>query len=279
MYKSLPELSYDSTIFARYKNQVRSCYHEDIQNRDTLFISMGDSWTWGDSLHGINMQGPNIDDPKRLTTIYGYLISKKLNADFINCARCGGSNLFVYNLLSKILQHNNDRYKNIVVVITLTENCRELEQSRKWLSSADTLTNMLRQYERNMFLDFARIFSNYKKVKFILGRNFTHSFVDNIEYIEKYHVPKIWTELLAEHQSIESYPSDIRYMTNSASEPILLTVNSLNLDFKDEMIDELDKSLKAISWLEESKLNYKLGSKHPVPIGHDIWANYLLQFI
>ena len=35
----------------------------------------------------------------------------------------------------------------------------------------------------------------------------------------------------------------------------------------------------AVTWLEQSNLNYKKATKHPTELGHKIWADYLYSII
>lgn len=290
MFKTLPSLTLEQSIFARKHNQFRSMYFEDVNNKDTLLITMGDSWTWGDSLFNIRQRGPILDDPNRVKHIYGSLIAKELNSDFINCARCGGSNFFMYSMLSQILEYNQHDYKKIIVIITLTENGREMNEPRaaSWFTNSKDALNFLKNYEHKMFEAFKKLFVSYPKIKFILTRNFTHSYSENLDIIKNYTTDDIWVEVLNKHQNCNPYPKEVRFLTGAAMFPIQDTLNWLNIEFKDLMIEEFDKSLKAIEWLKNSKYNcseegpsrgFSAGTKHPTIEGHQLWANYLLNHI
>lgn len=282
MFKTLPTLTYENSIFGRLGNQTRSMYFEDIQDRDTLFISIGDSWTWGDSLYGIRSYGPMLDHPDRTKSVYGALIAKALNADFINCAKCGGSNMFIQNMMLRILEHNQNNYNKIILVMTLTENGREIHEpgSRKWFTGAKNVELFLKNYEQKMFEEFKRACDSFPNVKIVLARNFTHSYDENLSILEKYFVDKNWIDILNSHQEYRPYPNNLRFLTGQAMLPIQETMEWLKIDYKDQMIIEYDKSLAAIDWLDKSNLNHNsTGTKHPIIEGHKYWADYLLTKI
>ena len=94
IYKSWPDLTYEQTVFSKLTNSTitkeRSWLHEDISNKDILLITVGDSWTWGDSLFDIDISTPNYDNPNRVKHIYGAKLAELLNADFVNVGECGG---------------------------------------------------------------------------------------------------------------------------------------------------------------------------------------------
>jgi hypothetical protein len=102
-------------------------FHERIEDRELLLITVGDSWTWGDSLGNINWKNGTFDDYEyRTTNIYGYHLSNKLNSDWVNIGLPGSDNLFIIWQAYKFMQGIDKKYKNIHVVITLTESGRDL---------------------------------------------------------------------------------------------------------------------------------------------------------
>ena len=67
------------------------CYYKN-NGKDKLLITIGESWTWGDSLedHGYN----------RLDCVWGNKLSTMLDTDWINIARKGASNLWIFYQIS-----------------------------------------------------------------------------------------------------------------------------------------------------------------------------------
>ena len=58
------------------------------QNRKTLVVTIGESWTWGDSLG--KTQHKIFDDKEfRLANVYGRRLADTLQADFLNIAKPG----------------------------------------------------------------------------------------------------------------------------------------------------------------------------------------------
>lgn len=124
----LTTLSPDKTtiqIIEGSQHTTRPWYYERANDSDVLTIAVGDSWTWGDSL---GKTTPEYDDfDHRVNHIYGNLIAKKLNSDFINIGLPGRSNLYILTFLDQVLNSLVKTYKTIRVFFTLTESGRELE--------------------------------------------------------------------------------------------------------------------------------------------------------
>jgi hypothetical protein len=71
-------------------------------NKDNLVITIGDSWTFGDSLGNISHTG--VDDLQaRQTQAYGKHLSDELNADWINCGYCGWGNIKIIQTLYELV--------------------------------------------------------------------------------------------------------------------------------------------------------------------------------
>jgi hypothetical protein len=72
-------------------------------NKNTLLLTVGDSWTWGDSLGDVSTR-------YRSNHVYGKYLSDYLNADWINYGYCGGGNNDTLLGLDLILQYVIDDY-------------------------------------------------------------------------------------------------------------------------------------------------------------------------
>jgi len=242
---------------------------------DTLLITAGDSWTWGDSLG---------DEEFRTTHIYGRLIADTIDADFMNVAWCGESNSTIYDKLIEELTNVTEKYKHIIVIFTLTENCREIWGDPLWLpketDDLQHLDDFLIKYEENMFKTFNQYLINqFKGVRFIFARNFTYSFKENANIIPL--LNKIWIDCLQQEQDIFDYPDDVRFASSMVVTPLVKRLKFLKLykKYKFELMEQYGTSNLAIDWLNESRLNHKAGTKHPTAQGHKIWADYLLKEI
>ena len=276
-----PNLTKEQTKFGNN----RYWYHENIQQHDSLLIVAGDSWTWGDSLHGIDITQGIYDDPQRLTSIYGHLLSEKLNSDFVNIARCGGANIEMHDHMRNILPHAITKYKKVYVVITLTENCRECIWDNIWTPSDEkrlTLDIFLKEYERLMFTGiYQNLISTYSDVTFLIGRNFTYSWEENKKILGQAHLKKSWVDCLAEYQNLNTYPAQVKMVSSIAYMPLHKLLKNINLykKFKFEFMEYYADAELATDWLLASDLNYKKATKHPTELGHKIWADYLYDEI
>jgi len=78
-----------------------------VRDRPNLVISVGDSWTFGDSL-GTIAHDKDIDDyDARLAQCYGRRLADHLDADWFNWGKCGGGNLdIVCALYNYVLGHH-----------------------------------------------------------------------------------------------------------------------------------------------------------------------------
>ena len=274
--QQVPRLDGHDSVFCR------SWYHENIQNKQSLLIAAGDSWTWGDCLLGIDPESGMVDHPDRNSINYGGLLSAKLDADYINLSQCGSSNQTIIEALATLLSQCTNDYSNIVVVFTLTENFRELIPTQSWIpSDHNSLTEFFVNYEKNMFLEIAELIDTYPTVKFYVSRNFTYSFDENKSLLKGRHLDKTWVDCLYENQTIFKYPTNVRFVSGIALEPLQDYFKEYNIleRYEDQYVDYFNSATWATKWLRYSKLNYKKATKHPTEQGHEIWANYLYDQI
>lgn len=268
--------------FPNLIHPTRKWLYESIQHHESLLITAGDSWTWGDSLCGIDTSKNIYDVPDRVNSIYGTLLAKQLDTDFINLGICGGSNAEIFDSAKFLLDLVKENYKQITVIFTLTENGREAHGDRLWVpEEQDSLEEYLSAYEKNMFNSFAELKTQYEFVKFIIGRNFTYSFSENCNILDDMLVKKTWVDCLADYQNKLNYPDDVRFISSIAVVPLHKLLKDINLykKYKFEFMSLYASSDLAVTWLEQSNLNYKKATKHPTELGHKIWADYLYSII
>ena len=80
-------------------SRVHNPCHYQNRDSDSMIITVGDSWTYGDSL-GKTCVREGLDDTQhRLAHVYGNLISQELGVDWINLALPGISNrqMFIWS--------------------------------------------------------------------------------------------------------------------------------------------------------------------------------------
>ena len=98
---------------------------------------------------------------------------------------------------------------------------------------------------------------------------------------EAEHFKKTWIDCLAEYQNKLNYPDDVRFTSQIALVPLHKLLKDVKLynKYKFEFMSLYASSELAMTWLEESDLNSKSGTKHPTELGHEIWADYLYNVI
>jgi len=275
-----------------YKERVYKCepeanhYFFKDRSSDTLCIVVGDSWTRGDSL----------EESGRLDQVYGNLISKKFDADWINVGCSGWSNSWVLLHVQQVVTQlvNHKQYKRIYVIITLTENGRDIltaaSYNYNYISTHqrigtsyefyDTILKDIEDYWAIQIQELLNISND--RYTFFVGKNFVwHDQLKN-----KFNDPRMifsdlnWIECLADYQLMTR---PIR--TNLVTGWIFDTVNTVHdiinekdfTIFKKWSMDRMNKAIEVNKWLDSSPMNHKESSKHPNATGHAVWANYIIN--
>ena len=249
-------------------------YHEKLRNSPDLLITLGDSWTWGDSLP--------MD--QRTDSIYGAVMANHLNQDFVNLARCGAANIEIHDRLTWFLPKVIDRYQQITVVLTLTENGREIRYDPIWTDRTcmpESLHAFQIDYERVMFETFSNTIMHWPQVRFFIARNFTYTHDENKHLLESYLVPSTWVDVLAQDQDMQDYPTNLRLLSQMAMTPMIAHFKILKIynQLKPEFFETFMAMEEAMEWLDRSVLNSNEATRHPTAQGHKLWANYLLSVI
>lgn len=263
-------------------NVSNQCYAE-ISDKNTIIVTMGDSWTWGYSL----------DSELRYQQVYGAILKQNLDCDWINIGCPGFPNSWILDHLetvSNLLQDQN--YKKIIFIITLTENGRDTGTlpvdyndivkafgiSEKFYEHLLTITEM---YWINQIKSFLQ--KKESKIEIIIGQNFVwhdllaHELEDQVKILELN-----WIECLADAQNL---PRPIR--TNLVTNWMFASIDSVHKivqatdksAFKSWTLSYTDRALKVNEWLDSSPMNYDGASKHPNAEAHKVWADYILQHL
>jgi hypothetical protein len=242
------------------------------QGSDRLLITIGESWTWGDSL-----------GEKRLESVYGRQLANMLGADWCNVAECGQSNLWIANKLAWVSEQLPAwGYSDVDIVLTMTEVGREfngdLDVDRVYtelFKSVKTFDQFLDQLSELVSEQIAPYLSKHRVW---IGTNFINSNYPNLPVLEK-----SWLDLIAEATA------------QKVNQDRCLVVGSWVYERFDAVFDFCPTIEKSI-WLNSvmshmslaqhttnllirSRLNYKQASKHPTHQGHELWAQYLYKSI
>jgi hypothetical protein len=249
-----------------------------------LLVCLGDSWTWGSGLGNTNISAGIDDTQFRVSNMYGHHLATSLNADFVNIATPGWSNLVIFKKLQMVLPAVVHKYRVVYLVITLSENCREFVSANCWPIRVDfsqepsSLYLLLEQYEARMFQYFKELINQYPTVRATIGRNFTYTYESNLSILDGMQAEKTWIDVIADYQQLPGYPKNLRILSQQAYAPLekyLKTTGVFNR-FKMEVFDIFSDMTDAMDWLDKSELNLKEGSRYPTSLAHKLWAEYLL---
>lgn len=297
----------------------REWYHERSVSSDTLLITVGDSWTWGDSLGKTSLE---FDDRAyRIEHIYGTKLSKMLDCDFINIAIPGGNNLYILDYLMRTLKNLNKNYNKRYIIFTLTESGRELANSLidqkemyyslcgpNWPAFNLLINGQTSQSEIDLMM------SDIRGLHFehVVGLHLT--LLDSIDLddflckYEKYTIQSIkravgpdlylarnftstfpsnnidiesrWVDIIASRGNLEPYPENLHVMSCIGLDPLIKFCDRLYKNFdRARWLELLDISSKGIDWLERSPYNNNKGTKHPLEKAHLWWAEHLYENI
>ena len=250
-----------------------------IKNKNKLVVTIGESWTWGDSLG--KTQHNVIDDKEfRLANVYGAQFANLIDADFLNIAEPGQSNLWITDHFKLFMNNIDDfNYTEIIVVLTLTEVGREYQgdrdTNRDYVKDLKTVTNI------NSFLDKLSNYisdnineTNNTRIKLLVGTNFVDS---------NYDFPilsKSWVDVIAEKLGILiERPCFVvgSWVLDRFDDLLTVTPAYTRENFLIDLIRCTEIATSRTKFLMKSKYNYKKASKHPTPEGHKFWAEYLLE--
>lgn len=259
-------------------------YHHVINNKDVMVVSVGDSWTWGDSL----------DEYSRLQQVYGALVSQALDADWINIGCRGWSNSHILSHIDYLIDFlDQSNYKKIYFIVTLSENGRDIKTPKSFLFDYIKLFEQTGATEKFYDQLMIEIESHWiQQIKLVLNRMDSRyqmivgqNFVWHPRLVEEIGslatvLESNWIECLADAQKIAR---PIR--TNLVTGWIFGTINFVHdivklkdtTEFKKWSLPRIELADQVNQWLDSSNMNSKKASKHPTAEGHQAWADYILK--
>jgi hypothetical protein len=220
-----------------------------------LLVTVGDSWTYGDSLGKTKVRNGVDDTDYRLEHVYGNILTEQLGYDWMNLALPGGSNYCMLNWLGQLLDRKYN-YQDITCVITLTEAGRHEEIN--W-ARGELLQTALHDIVAKTYSMVKELRLRFPRVTFKIAHNFTDGLL-GYGVIER-----TWLEILTE-QTIQ----DNTYIVISDH------IKQLNYERTyPDTVEVIDRALKRIDILDACAYCNKEDSRHPTEQGHRLWANYL----
>lgn len=273
-------LELDSGFFSHFTIQEstgRQTFHEDISGKSNLIVTIGDSWTWGDSIDGIN-PFTKLDSPKRLENVYGAHIKNSLKTyDWINIAIPGTGNRWITDTAKRFVNiATQSNYQHIIIICLFSDTCRDAEYGIEQLGIKFTSVNDLVSLIDKHFLTDLSIFDSISNIDLVVARNFTDTHPDNIKIV-KHHLPANWVDFsrINWNPDFQPLPFFTGYVGNHKN-----LISNLTLEQKIWIDTEYyDAADKITQFLNDCPLHYKVASKHPTEENHKLWAMYLIKYL
>jgi hypothetical protein len=231
---------------------------------NSLLITAGDSWTYGDSLGKTKVRLGRDDKVYRLDHIYGNLMAQELKSNWINLAMPGGSNSLIVSWVEMLLDTMSSQkyYRDIDgpirCVITLTESGRH-EDMRLIDRSLGTQQQVLEKITAEIYGRITVLMLKHPEVKFIIGHNFTDS-------VSTMPCKQSWLEVMLGKQ-----------IQNGTHIVISEHIEQMNYDARfPDVLDIMSRAEARMDLLDSCAYCYKEDSRHPNEQGHRMWADYLL---
>ncbi len=238
------------------------------RNSNSLLVTIGDSWTWGDDIT------PTNNNQKRLDLVFGNILSLSLECDWLNLGQCGSGNFWLAEKVQELVQLiPSMSYKKIYVICTLTEVGREFN------SGYDNHIDYISFLNKNPITDVIKLLNEVVAEKIKLLTQFDNvilrvgtNFVDHIglDAIGEWLLPTPWLNLIAE-------PKNTCFVVGSP------TLD--NFKRSGDLFPDYNKFLLWLNQLSDAALirqhtlrdSIKFKSGHPLAHGHRVWAEHILK--
>ncbi len=254
---------------------------------DSLLVTIGDSWTYAYSFEFVIPDSlPDSLQKFRRDNAFGRILSNKLNCDWLNLGIPSKSNRWMIDQVKTLSSIREQlTYKNIYIVITLTESCREFnthidididyKSLLKNVTTLDEIIKILSSENLNRLLNV-----DLKDIQLIIGRNYVDNTYDS--RIDKYMLPDSWLDILLANSGVTPTNTTPCYIIGSWVIEKLSTVPDLCNWSRVQLLNEIDikitQALERTKLFDQSKYNIKTsGYRHPTPDGHKLWAEYIFN--
>lgn len=252
----------------------------------TLLIAVGDSWTYGQNLAGINC-GLRYDLVTQIEQCWAPQIGLLTGIDVLQYARAGCSNVFIAMELNRLVKYAIDlnMYDQLLICYQMTDDSRDfLSSPDDWgdnhpLKSIITPSVIPKKEFKDWLCDYDDIFFkmyddllDYAKARIavdaILSRNLTKISTSRSP-INFRILPRTWIELTSflEHRSLIAphtwHPNPTDLDKRNAT---------LHIDWAMHQLDLVHACIDFISG------NSKMHHSHPNKLGHLVWAKYIIEY-
>jgi len=263
------------------------------RHSNTLVVTVGDSWTWGQCLGGYNEIKTYKDDDwqtinglvtnvntDRLNNAYGNLLSQRLNSDWLNLAFPGWSNMHMSQAVQNLGQVIPSlHYSNIFIIVTLTEVGRWFNthvdiniDHKKLFHKLHHPTELLGRLNSIAIDDITACLNKFSHVKLLVGTNFVDPIgLDNL--LPEQRLSKPWYQLLDIVLDTTSHTiTEYAWSNFLRSIDCNLVPSELHLIFKPWILDIIQQEK---TWMENVSKSSFINDFHPSPMAHKIWADYV----
>lgn len=250
------------------------------KNKKTLLVTVGDSWTYGEGIEGINHRAHQWDIQVKINETYNGKLARLLDSDLWTFGCPGNTNSAIIAGLGRILKSiDRNKYDSVKVVVLLTSVDREnldtlddqhpIKLLRTNVGEKITPFEWFCRYEQiclNLINDI--VISNADlNIDAVVTKNFNR-FISTSNY-EFRIIQKPWMEFNAEWHGL-ALP--VIYYTHPAfiSDNLTNVVIQNDYDFLNQELDNWEKYSKFFL------INETHSSSHPNSLGHSLWTQYLI---
>jgi len=257
------------------------------KGKDTLLITVGESWTYGEGSEKINHRLHRWDLVDRIEIPYGGKMARILDCDYYTFARPGNSNSGIYTGLFRMLNNiPRGRYKSIKVLIQMTDVGRDqlnflpkdhkLWQLQSWHLKLNLhISDWLKTYEE-VFLD--ELENKIKQhsdlpLDVVVFKNFNHFFSDK-NYSFRICRDMCWLKHNAYYCGVD-FPTTHVMTPGYFYEGLIKAeiLKDLDMDWVENDIAKWDNVAKFMT--TENEVNH---SSHPTELSQSLWSQYLLHY-
>jgi hypothetical protein len=252
-----------------YKEPTNTFDFVDNDSR-TLLVTIGDSWTYGDKL------------PVRTEQVYGRLVADSIGADWLNLGLCAQGNFWIASMVEELVAVIPKLDYDKIYVICIFGGVG------RWFNTEyDVYLNYVDWFNNNIHepQDFDRLLPwlNDECVHRILTA--LEPFLNVQLKIGTHYLDPIGLDRLRSEQLLDTPWYRVIGCTANESvytcvywERISTAIEFINPEyhkwFKAWVVDIIDRTLRRVEML---KTPGKFVDYHPVPEGHRLWANYIVE--
>jgi len=256
-------------------------FHFEDRNSQNLLVTIGDSWTWGSDI-AVDVRDPARQNQERLDKVYGSVLSRHLDSDWLNLAMPASGNACIALQSEQLSDIIPDlEYDKIYVICTFTDAgrsfdtiyCRHIDYVTWFRDDMENFDQLLETLNRMCVQRIFGALSKFSHVKVLFGNNFIDPL--GFEQIpDQCLLPLPWYKVLGGDDGKNIY------VIYDGIEQLLLAPQFLPAekidDFKQWIVGLIDLSVSREKILLDENI-YR--NWHPYAKGHNTWANYILDYL